>query len=54
MSAGVAEMDVTSELADTREVRLQELSDAVVARAVARVIPGTDVVAPGPRFSSSI
>ena len=50
-------MDATSEVADLREVPLQEMSGAALmaaTRAVARVIPETDVVAPGPRFNSSI
>lgn len=56
-STGVAEMDVTSELTDLREVPLQEMLGMVpvaVSTAVLRVIPGTDLVAPGPTFNSTI
>jgi hypothetical protein len=57
MSAGVAEMDATSELTDVRGVWLEEMSGAAlmaINKMVARVIPESDVVAPGPRFSSNI
>jgi hypothetical protein len=57
MSTGVAEMDATSGLTDLGEVGLQEISDTApmaVTWAVARVIRESEVVAPGPSFSSTI
>jgi len=54
---GVAEMDVASELADLRPVPLQDIpgmAPMAVTTAVLRVIPESDVAAPGPTFNSTI